>query len=60
VVTLGIIENEPLRLLITSERVRLEEEALDVAAELFSESPRKWCKRVRGWVVERLEGRSEC
>jgi CHAD domain-containing protein len=43
------IADPSLQPFIDHERRRLEEDALRVASLLFSESPRSWCKRVRGY-----------
>ncbi len=49
VLAAAAIGDELLQPFIDHERRRLEEDALRVGGLLFSESPRSWCKRVRGY-----------
>jgi CHAD domain-containing protein len=49
VITAAAIDDDALQPFIAQERRRLEDDALRVAALLFSESPRSWCRRVRGY-----------
>lgn len=44
VITTGQIGDDTLRMLLTAERLRLEDEALRLAGKLFSKSVRKWTK----------------
>jgi CHAD domain-containing protein len=49
VIAAAAIGDDSLQPFIAQERRRLEDDALRVASLLFSESPRSWCKRVRGY-----------
>ncbi len=49
VITAATIGDETLQPFIAHERRRLEDDAVRVATLVFSESPRNWCKRVRGY-----------
>lgn len=49
VITAATIGDESLLQFIAQERRRIEDDALRVATLLYSESPRRWCRRVRSY-----------
>jgi len=49
VITAATVGDESLQPFIAHERRRIEDDALRIANLLFRESPRQWCKRVRGY-----------
>lgn len=49
VLTAATIGDETLQPFIARERRRLEDQAIRVATLVFTESPRNWCRRVRGY-----------
>ena len=51
VITMAQIGDDTLLPLLTSERLRLEGEALHLAGELYAKSARKWTKRVRAHLA---------